>query len=73
MADQKYYVIRTTKTGIMYKRAKCLNKWSRYPEDCWQYSKHGAQQIADRLNAQVNPRGEPWWKVGIHFSIKEVC
>ena len=66
----KYYVIRTTKSGIMYKRAKTLDKWSRYPECCWQYSKEGAQRIADRYNAQVNPFGKPWHEVGIHFSIK---
>ena len=70
--DPKYYVIRTTRTGIMYKRTKCLDKWSRTPEGCWQYSKQGAQKIADRLNAHVNPRGDPWWKIGIHYSIKEV-
>ena len=70
--EPKYYVIRTTKSGIMYKRTKTLDKWSSNPECCWQYSRQGAQRIADRLNERENPRGEPWWKVGIHYSIKEV-
>lgn len=70
MAD-KFYVIRTTKKGIEYKRTKTLDNWSKIPEGCWQYSKQGAKQIADRYNKSINPHGEAWWKIGTHYSIKE--
>ena len=68
----KYYVIRTTKKGIEYKRTKTRDYWSKNPEGCWQYSKQGATQIADRYNHQVNPHNEPWYSIGVHYSIKEV-
>lgn len=46
----KYFVIRTTRSGIEYKRYKCSEGWTRNKSICWQFSKQGAQKIADRLN-----------------------
>lgn len=69
---KRYYVIRTTKNGIEYKRTKTRDYWSKTPEGCWQYSKQGANQIVDRYNANINPNNKPWYQVGVHYSIKEV-
>lgn len=71
-APKKYYVIRTTKNGVEYKRTKTLDYWSKTPEGCWQYSKQGAEHIAEHYNASINPHNEPWYKIGTHYSIKEV-
>lgn len=49
---KKYYVIKTTKNGVEYKRTKCCDYWSKSKDGCWQYSKQGARQIAERLNSQ---------------------
>ena len=67
----KYYIIKTTKKGIEYKRTKCLDNWSKTPEGCWKFSEQGAKKIVDRYNQNVNPNGEAWYKIGIHYSIKE--
>lgn len=69
---KKYYVIRTTKHGVEYKRTKTLDYWSKTPDGCWQYSKQGAKNVADKYNTMVNPKNEPWHGVGVHYSIKEV-
>lgn len=47
---KKYYVIRTDKNGIKYKRTCTLDYWSNTPQGCWQYSKQGAKNIAERYN-----------------------
>lgn len=60
----KWYVIRTTKYGIEYKKAKCLATWSKTKDGCWQYSLQGAKQIADRLNSALNP----YWRDKIHYN-----
>ena len=46
----KYFVIKTTKNGIEYKRYKCAEGWTKDKSICWRFSKQGAQKIADRLN-----------------------
>lgn len=46
----KYYVIRTTKYGIQYKRYKCIDGWAKDKSICWKFSKQGAERIAKRLN-----------------------
>lgn len=65
---RKYYVIKTTKDGIEYKRTKCLDYWSRTKEGCWQYSLQGAKQISDRLNSQL----APYWRNKIHYNYIKV-
>lgn len=47
----KYYVIKTTRDGIQYKRYKCIDGWTTDKKICWGFSKQGAKNIADRLNA----------------------
>lgn len=64
----KVFVIVTTKNGIQYKRYKCIDGWSRNPDECWQFSKQGGERIAARLNkgiAECNKRR-------IHYSTLEV-
>lgn len=46
----KYYVIKTTKEGVQYKKYKCIDGWSKNKAECWQFSKVGAEKIAQRLN-----------------------
>lgn len=46
----KWYVIKTTKDGVLFKRYKCIDGWTKDKEKCWKFSKQGAKQIADRLN-----------------------
>lgn len=46
----KYFVIKTTKEGIEYKKYKCIDGWTKNKEICWKFSRQGAKQIADRLN-----------------------
>ena len=65
----KYYVIRTTKNGIEYKKNKCLDTWSKNKNECWQFSKQGAEQITKRLNVKIK---EPFWKAGVHYNTLEV-
>ena len=66
---KKYYVIKTTKDGISYKRYKCIDGWSKNRTECWQFSKQGAEQIAKRLNDMIT---EPYWKARVHYSTLEV-
>lgn len=65
---KKFYVIRTTKHGIEYKRTKCLDYWSKSPDGCWLYSRQGAKRIADRMNNQVSESK----KHDVHYNILEV-
>lgn len=64
----KYYVIKTTKFGVEYKRTKCLDYWSKNPQGCWQYSEQGAKAIAKRLNAALSEQQ----KLKVHFNVLEV-
>lgn len=65
----KYYVIKTTKNGIEYKKAKCLDIWSKDKSECWQFSKRGAEQIAERLNSRIQ---QPFWRAGVHYNTLKV-
>lgn len=67
----KFYVIKTTRKGIEYKRYKCIEGWSKTPDECWQFSKQGAEKIAERLNREYKYEQQSYPK-RIHFSIKEV-
>lgn len=60
----KWYVVKTTKSGIEYKKAKCLDTWSKQKSGCWQYSLQGARRIAERLNSQL----APYWRDKIHYN-----
>ena len=62
---EKYYLIRTTRNGIEYRRTKCLDYWSRNKCECWQFSKQGAEKIAKRLN-EVIPES---MKMKVHYNI----
>lgn len=48
----KYYVIKTTKYGVEYKKYKCIDGWTKDKSSCWKFSKQGADGIAKRLNEQ---------------------
>jgi len=65
----KYYVIETTKNGVLYKRYKCIEGWTteKHKNLCWKFSKQGARQIADRLNNELNE----YWQNKIHYNIIE--
>ena len=65
----KYFVIKTTKNGIEYKRYKCIDGWTKDKLQCWQFSKQGAEQIAQRLNDGIK---EPFWKAGVHYNTLKV-
>lgn len=62
--NEKYFICRTTKHGVMWKKAKCLDTWSKDRASCWQFSKNGAKQIVDRYNASI-PDSE---KNQIHYN-----
>lgn len=64
----KYLVIKTTKDGVLFKKNKCVDGWTRDASMCWQFSKRGAQAIADRKNASLNP----YWRDKVHYNIIEV-
>lgn len=69
MCDRKkYYVIKTTKDGVLYKRYKCIDGWTRNKEICWQFSKQGAEKIAKRLNSFI-PEQQ---KYKVHYNTLEV-
>ena len=42
----KFYVIKTTKNGIEYKKYKCIDGWTKEKTASWQFSKQGAERIA---------------------------
>ena len=64
----KYYVIKTTKNGVEYKRTKCLDYWTKDKSICWQFSKQGAERIAERLNNNI-----PANLIGkVHYNTLEV-
>lgn len=48
----KYYVIKTTKDGVQFKKYKCIDGWTKNRNECWEFSKQGAEKIANRLNEQ---------------------
>lgn len=60
----KYYVIKTTRNGIEYKRTKCLDSFTKEKSEAYQYSKQGAEDIAKRLNDQLHES----WKDKIHYN-----
>lgn len=62
--DTKYYVIKTTKNGIKYKRYKCIEGWSTDKSECWKFSKGGAEQIAKSLNDGI-PES---WQGKVHYN-----
>lgn len=64
----RYYVIKTTKAGIEFKRYKCIEGWSRDRSECWKFSKQGAQQIADRLNKECRYDEQAYPKT-VHYNI----
>lgn len=47
----KYYIRKTNKqTGrVEYKRYKCIDGFNSNKEICWQFTKHGASKIIERL------------------------
>lgn len=49
----KYYVIKTTRNGVEYKKNKCIDGWSKNKHDCWKFSLSGAEKIASRLNSRL--------------------
>lgn len=62
MNDTKYYVYRfRNRNGFEFKRTKCNDYWSHDYKVCWQYSKQGATQIANRLNE----RSKGFYEYGI--------
>ncbi len=65
---KKYYVIKTTKDGVTFKRTKTLDYWSKNKADCWQYSKQGATKIAQRYNKGIPNH----MKYKVHYNILEV-
>lgn len=67
----KYFVTKTTTGKLEYKKYKCIEGWSTDPSECWQFSKAGAQKIADRLNEhyEFDQQGYP---KKIHFNTMEV-
>ena len=68
----KYYVIKTTKRGVEYKKYKCIDGWSKTPEGCWQFSKAGAEKIVTRLNKIYDYEKQPYPK-RIHFNLLEAA
>lgn len=62
----KFYVIKTTKNGIEYKKYKCINGWAKEKTTCWQFSKQGAERIAKRLNDAVKGHEHE-----IHYNVLE--
>lgn len=69
--NMKYYVIKTTKGWIEYKKYKCIDGWSKDKQECWQFSKVGAEKIAKRLNEQCGYEKQSYPK-SIHFNILKV-
>lgn len=64
-SSKKYYVIRNIKDRVEYKRTKTRDYWSKTPDGCWQYSKQGAERIAEQYNARVHPNNKSWVSYGI--------
>ncbi len=67
----KYFVTKTTAGKLEYKKYKCIDGWSTDPKECWQFSKSGAQKIADRLNEHYEFEQQTYPKK-IHFNTMEV-
>lgn len=61
-----FYVIKTTKNGIEYKKYKCIDGWTKDKSECWQFSKSGAEKIAARLNERYAV------PLKVHFNTLEV-
>ncbi len=64
----KYFVIKTTVNKVEYKKYKCIDGWSTDPNECWQFSKQGAEKIAKRLNDFYEVDNQPYPK-SVHFNI----
>lgn len=60
---KKYYVVKIMNNGKYYKKYKCIDGWSKNPEDCWQFTKSGALQIANRLNQTVKSVFSPFYDI----------
>ncbi len=67
----KYFVTKTTKGKLEYKKYKCINGWSSNPRECWQFSKVGAQKIVNRLNERCDYNHQSYPKE-MHFNTMEV-
>ncbi len=68
----KYFVTKTTTGKLEYKKYKCIDGWSTDPKECWQFSKAGAQNIANRLNEQ-HEYGSQSYPKKIHFNTMEAA
>lgn len=69
METKKFYVIKTTKDGVQYKRTKyCYDDWVKSPQGCWQFSEQGAKKIAARYNRNT-PES---MKSKVHYNVLEV-
>lgn len=72
---KRYYIIRTTKKGVEYKRYKCIDGWSKTPEGCWKFSRAGAAKIVKKYNEGCHYEQQPYPK-RIHYNyleVKEEC
>lgn len=52
---KKYIVVRQCKDKLQYKKTKCSDCWSNTKEGCWQFTKAGAEKIAEKYNSNVHP------------------
>ena len=48
--EHKYIIVRKVKGEKEYKKYKCIDGWSKNPEECWKFSKGGAVKICQRYN-----------------------
>lgn len=70
--DKGYFVVRTTKYGICYKRTKNHDYWSKNKNECWVYSLQGAKKIVERLNNQITWNGKRTFaEAGEHYNYIE--
>ncbi len=70
-AIMEYYVIKTTKSGVEYKKYKCIDGWSENPKECWRFSESGAKTIAERLN-ELYGYDKQLYPKKVHFSVLAV-
>ena len=68
--QKRYYIIKTTKNGVEYKRYKCIDGWSKTPENCWKFSKAGATKIVKEYNIGCHYDEQPYPKT-IHYNFIE--
>jgi hypothetical protein len=62
--NKKYYVICSTPNGVQFKKYKCIDGWANKRNDCWEFTKQGAEAIAKRLNERNN-------NSKVHYNILE--